>query len=229
MTVSTLQAILPAIILVVTALVVVAVDLITKRQAKDALLAGVAVAGLLLAAAAAFTLVGSTPQSVLDMLVVDGFSTFLMVTVLIGVALVTIYSIETIKRYGQHRSEYYALLLAVALAATIAVSANDLLMVYLGMEFLSITSYVLVGFLRGDKRSNEAAIKYFLYGAVASAVMLYGISMLFGVTGSTNLNVIAQTLAGQGLGGGMRWLAFGSVVLLIVGFGFKTSLVPFHQ
>jgi len=229
LTASTLQAILPAIILFVTALAGVAVDLITKRQAKDHLLAGVAVAGLLLAAVAAFTLVGTTPQSVLDMLVVDGFSTFLMVTTLIGMALVTLYSVEYIKNYGEHRSEYYAFLLAVALAITIAVSANDLLMVYLAMEFVSITSYVLVGFLRDDKRSNEAAIKYFLYGAVASAVMLYGISMIFGVTGSTNLNVIAQTLAGQGLDGGMRWLAFSSVVLLIVGFGFKTSLVPFHQ
>ncbi len=229
MTVSTLQAILPAIILFVAALATVAVDLITKRQAKDHMLAGVAVAGMLLAAVAAFTLVGATPQAVLDMLVVDGFSTFLMVTVLIGMALVTIYSIDYIKLYGDHRSEYYALLLAVALAIVIAVSANDLLMVYLGMEFLSITSYVLVGFLRGDKRSNEAAIKYFLYGAVASAVMLYGMSMIFGVTGSTNLNAIAQALAGETLTGGMRWLAFSSVVLLIVGFGFKTSLVPFHQ
>lgn len=229
MTVSTLQSLLPQIILVVTALVVVAVDLFTRRRAQDRVLAGVAVAGLLLAAVAAFTLVGTPPQPVTDMLALDGFATFLMVTVLIGMALVVIYSINYIERVGEHRSEYYAFLVAVALAIVIAVSANDLLMVYLGMEFLSITSYVLVGFLRGDKRSNEAAIKYFLYGAVASAVMLYGISMIFGVTGSTNLNAIAQALAGNGLQGGMRWLAFSSVVLLIVGFGFKTSLVPFHQ
>ncbi len=229
MTVSTLQSLLPEIILVVTALVVVAVDLFTRRRAQDRVLAGVAVAGLLLAAVAAFTLVGAPPQPVMDMLALDGFATFLMVTVLIGMALVVIYSLNYIERVGEHRSEYYAFLIAVALAIVIAVSANDLLMVYLGMEFLSITSYVLVGFLRGDKRSNEAAIKYFLYGAVASAVMLYGISMIFGVTGSTNLNAIAQALLGNGLQGGMRWLAFSSVVLLIVGFGFKTSLVPFHQ
>lgn len=229
MTVSTLQSLLPEIILVVTALVVVAVDLFTRRRAQDRVLAGVAVAGLLLAAVAAFTLVGTPPQPVTDMLALDGFATFLMVTVLIGMALVVIYSINYIERVGEHRSEYYAFLIAVALAIVIAVSANDLLMVYLGMEFVSITSYVLVGFLRGDKRSNEAAIKYFLYGAVASAVMLYGISMIFGVTGSTNLNDISQALLGNGLQGGMRWLAFSSVVLLIVGFGFKTSLVPFHQ
>jgi len=229
LTVSTFQSLLPEIILVVTALLVVGVDLATSRRVQDRVLAGVAAVGLLLAAVAAFTLVGTPPQPVTEMLALDGFSTFLMATALIGMALVVIYSIDYIRRIGHHRGEYYALLVAVSLAIVIAVSANDLLMVYLGMEFLSITSYVLVGFLRGDKRSNEAAIKYFLYGAVASAVMLYGISMIFGVTGTTNLNAIAQTLAGQGLQGGMRWLAFGSVVLLLVGFGFKTSLVPFHQ
>jgi len=229
LTVSTLQAILPEIILIVAGLAVVTVDLVTHRRARDVTLAGVAVAGLLLAAVAAFTLVGTPPQAITDMLALDGFATFLMVTALVGMVLVVLYSIDYIKLVGEHRSEYYAFLLAVALAIVIAVSANDLLMVYLGMEFLSITSYVLVGFLRGDKRSSEAAIKYFLYGAVASAVMLYGISMIFGVTGTTNLNAIAQALAGETLTGGMRWLAFSSVVLLVVGFGFKTSLVPFHQ
>jgi NADH-quinone oxidoreductase subunit N len=229
LTVSTLQSLLPEIILVVTALAVLGIDLATRRQAQDRVLAGVAVAGLLLAAVAAFTLVGTPPQSVMDMLALDGFSTFLMITVLIGMALVVIYSIDYVQQVGEHRGEYYALLMAVTVAILITVSANNLLMVYLGMEFLSITSYVLVGFLRHDKRSNEAAIKYFLYGAVASAVMLYGISMIFGVTGEINLNAVAQSLVGAELQGGMRALAFSSVVLMIVGFGFKASLVPFHQ
>lgn len=229
MTVSTLQSLLPEIILVVTALAVLGVDLATRRRAQDRVLAGVAVAGLLLAAVAAFTLVGTPPQPVMDMLALDGFSTFLTMTVLIGMALVVVYSMDYVQRVGEHRGEYYALLVAVTVAILITVSANNLLMVYLGMEFLSITSYVLVGFLRGDKRSNEAAIKYFLYGAVASAVMLYGISMIFGVTGTINLNAVAQSLAGAQLQGGMRALAFSSVVLMIVGFGFKASLVPFHQ
>lgn len=229
MTAPTLLSILPEIIVIVAALAVLTIDLSTRRRARDYVLAGVAVGGLLLAAAVATTLIGVEPQPLLDMLALDGFGVFLMITVLVGMALVVVYSIDYIKRYGEHRGEFYAFLLAVALAIVIAVQANDLLMVYLAMEFVSITSYVLVGFLRGDKRSNEAAIKYFLYGAVASAVMLYGISMIFGVTGTTNLNAVAQALVGQELSGGMRWLAFSSVVLLIVGFGFKTSLAPFHQ
>jgi len=225
-----LPSILPEIILVVAATALVAVDLVSRRRANNATLAGIAVIGLLLSALAVyFNLNGQSPRPVLGMLAVDGFASFLMITVLLGMVLVVLYSIEYLKPYAEHRSEFYAFLLAVSLAILIAVSANDLLMVYLGMEFVSITSYILVGFLRKDKRSNEAAIKYFLYGAVASAVMLYGFSMLYGITGSTNLSAIADALTGQTLAGGMRWLSFTSVVLMIVGFGFKTSLVPFHQ
>ena len=225
----TLQAMLPEIILVIAALVIVGIDLFAHRRASTTVLAGVAIVGLLLAAAAAATMIGQEPFAVQEMLAVDGFSTFLAVTVLIGMALVVLYSIDYIKLHSEHQSEFYALLMAVSVAIVLAVSANNLLMVYLAMEFLSITSYILVGFLRDNKRSTEAAIKYFLYGAVASAIMLYGMSMIFGVTGSINLNAVAQALIGEGLEGGMRWLAFSSVVLLIVGFGFKASLVPFHQ
>ena len=229
MTASTLQSILPEIILVVTALVIVGVDLATRRQAKDSLLAGIAVAGLLLAALATWRLTGLTPGPLLDMLVVDGFATFLMITSLIGMALVVLYSVDYSHQFGEHRGEFYAFLLIVALAVLIAASANDLLMVYLAMEFVSITSYVLVGYLRTDRKSNEAAMKYFLYGAVASAVMLYAMSLLYGATGSTQLSVIAQALSGPRLGANLNWLSFSAVVLLIVGLGFKTSLVPFHQ
>jgi NADH-quinone oxidoreductase subunit N len=225
----TLQALLPEIILVIAALVIVGIDLFAHRRARTTVLAGVAIVGLLLAAVAAATMIGQEPFAVQEMLAVDGFSTFLAVTVLIGMALVVLYSIDYIKLHSEHQSEFYALLMAVSVAIVLAVSANNLLMVYLAMEFLSITSYILVGFLRDNKRSNEAAIKYFLYGSVASAIMLYGMSMIFGVTGSINLNAVAQALLGEGLQGGMRWLAFSSVVLLIVGFGFKASLVPFHQ
>ena len=229
MTADTLRLLLPEIILVVAGFLVIIIDLVLRRRADDRLLAAVAVVGLLLAAVAAFTLRGSNPQPVLDMLAVDGFSTFLMVAVLVGIALVVLYSMDYMKGHSRNRGEYYAFLLAVALAIILAVSANDLLMVYLAMEFLSITSYILVGYLRDDLKSSEAAIKYFLYGSVASGVMLYGISMIYGATGSTNLGAVAMALTGQGLEGGMRWLALTSVILLVVGFGFKASLVPFHQ
>ena len=218
MTADTLRLLLPEIILVLAGFLVIIIDLALRRRTDDRLLAGVAVVGLLLAAVAAFTLRGSNPQPVLDMLAVDGFSTFLMVAVLVGIALVVLYSMDYMKGHSRNRGEYYAFLLAVALAIVLAVSANDLLMVYLAMEFLSITSYILVGYLRDDLKSSEAAIKYFLYGSVASGVMLYGISMIFGATGTTNLSAVAMALTGQGLEGGMRWLALTSVILLVVGF-----------
>jgi proton-translocating NADH-quinone oxidoreductase chain N len=215
--------------LVLAAIVVVVIDLVSYRRIDDRLLAGISVAGLLAAALAAFALTGSEPEPLLDMLAVDGFALFLKVSVLIGMALVVMISVVYIQNRSRNRGEYYGFLIAVALAIAVAVSANDLLMVWLAMEFLSITSYVLVGYLRGDQRSNEAALKYFLYGALAAGVMLYGISLLFGATGSTNLSAVAQALTGAGLTGGMRWLSFAAVVLLVVGFGFKASLVPFHQ
>ena len=220
MTADTLRLLLPEIILILAGLLVIIIDLATKRRAEDRLLAAVAVVGLLLAAVAAFTLRGSNPQPLLDMLAVDGFSTFLMVAVLVGMALVVLYSMDYMKERSSNRGEYYGFLLAVALAIVLAVSANDLLMVYLAMEFLSITSYILVGYLRDDLKSSEAAIKYFLYGSVASGVMLYGISMIYGATGTTNLSAIdygvdrpgsgrRHALAGADLGdplGGRLWL-----------------------
>ena len=229
MTVDTLRLLLPEIILLLTGLVVIIIDLITMRRVNDTVLAGVSIAGMLLAALAAFSLRGIPPEPVTAMLAVDGFATFLMVAVLLGMSLVVLYSYDYMKQYGKNRGEYYAFLLAVALAIVLAVGANDLLMVWLAMEFLSITSYILVSYLRGNPRSSEGALKYFLYGAVASSVMLYGISLIYGATGSTSLNGIAQIVSGQGAIEGARALGFTAIVLLIVGFGFKTSLVPFHQ
>ena len=95
------------------------------------------------------------------------------------------------------------------------------------MEFLSITSYVLAGYLRDDIKSNEAGIKYFLYGAVTSAVMLYGMSLLFGATGTTKLSEIAMLLITGDPS--VQWLAVAAIIFLLAGFGFKIVLSPFHQ
>ena len=119
-------------------------------------------------------------------------------------------------------------MLITGLAICLAVSANNLVMIYLSMEFLSITSYVLAGYLRDDRKSGEAAIKYFLYGATASAVMLYGMSLLYGATGTTDLAGLAAAFATKAPGD-LVWLGVPAIILLLAGFGFKASLVPFHQ
>jgi NADH-quinone oxidoreductase subunit N len=111
---------------------------------------------------------------------------------------------------------------------TLMASSASLLMIYLSVEFLSYTSYLLTGFLREDKKSNEAAVKYFLYGAVTSAVMLYGLSLLYGISGSLNLPDIAAAFSNT-VDPSVRMVALVSTALVVVGLGFKISLVPFHQ
>lgn len=229
LTATTLQIILPEIILLVTAGVVLTLELAQRRRTANRTLAGISIIGFLAAALATYTLRGADPQPVTIMMAFDGFALFLRVLVLIGMILVVLVSMDYVQQRTRFKGEYYALVLCAGLAISAAVGANDLLMVYLAMEFLSITSYVLVGFLRGDIRSNEGAIKYFLYGAVASAVMLYGISLLYGATGSTNLNALNQALRGDFPAQELVYLGYASVALIVVGFGFKASLVPFHQ
>jgi proton-translocating NADH-quinone oxidoreductase chain N len=225
---TTLQLLLPELILLAAAAVVLTLDLVTRRRIKDTWLIGISIAGFVAAALAAFSLRG-THTAYLGTQVIDGFAIFLKVLVLGGMALVVLASVNYIRAYGRNQGEFYALLLAAGLAISVAVSANDLLMIYLSIEFLSITSYILTGYLRGNIKSIEAGVKYFVYGAVAAGVMLYGISLIFGMTGSTNLIEVNRVLSSQPLDPGMRWLGFAAIVLLVVGLGFKTSLVPFHQ
>ena len=138
-------------------------------------------------------------------------------------------------RYMNRRSdkqgEFWTFFLMVSLAMSIAASANNLVLVYLAIEFLSITSYMLAGFLRENRRSNEAGLKYFLYGSVASAVMLYGISLLYGATGSLYIQDIAAAFS-EILGdsqevSGLAFAALPAMLLVLAGLGFKASLAPF--
>jgi proton-translocating NADH-quinone oxidoreductase chain N len=129
------------------------------------------------------------------------------------------------ERY-RRQGEFYALLLFATLAITLIAGASNLVLIFLSVDFLSITSYVLTGYVREDRRSIEAAIKYFLYGATLSAVMLYGMSLLFGLTGVTDLNAIA---AGLGEGAGERAVVLLALLFVVAGLGFKVAAVPFHQ
>ena len=123
------------------------------------------------------------------------------------------------------RGEAYLLMLASLIGMNLMASSADLVMLYLSIETASIPLYILSGFLVGDDRSTEAGFKYFLYGTVASTVMLYGFSLLFGFSGTTDLYAIAAALTS---GGVSAPLAFGVVMLVVAGLGFKVSIVPFH-
>jgi proton-translocating NADH-quinone oxidoreductase chain N len=144
-------------------------------------------------------------------------------------SLILIPSSWSYMRARADRVEFYTLLLLATSAMTLLVESNDLIMMFLALEFLSITSYVLVGYLKGNRRSSEAAIKYFLFGAICSSLMLYGMSLIYGLTGSTNILVISNarpSFFGTGRFTGLEALL---VVTFMAGIGFKISAWPFHM
>ncbi|MCK4490593.1 MAG: NADH-quinone oxidoreductase subunit N, partial [Anaerolineales bacterium] len=126
-----------------------------------------------------------------------------------------------------YKGEYYSFILLASFSISLLSVSADLIMIFIAFELLSISSYILTGFLRYDGKGSEAAIKYFLYGSIASAMMLYGMSLIYGATASTNLGEIAQNLSG--IDSSLRWIVYPAMVLLMVGFGYKTVAVPFHQ
>jgi proton-translocating NADH-quinone oxidoreductase chain N len=158
---------------------------------------------------------------------VDSFAFFFKLMAVVSTGLVVLSAIEFMGERTPYRGEFYSLLLFATLGIGLIASATDLIMIYLAIELLSITSYILAGYLRDDPKSSEAAIKYFLYGAAASAVMLFGMSLLYGATGSTNLSQIAMALGEADAS--LRGIIFPAVILLLAGFGFKIGAVPFHQ
>jgi len=166
-------------------------------------------------------------------LVVDPFAAILSFIAIAGTLIVMLLSIDHFGEFQTHKSEYYALLMFATAAASLAAAASDLIAVYLSIEFLSLVSYVLAAYTKTDRRSGEAGLKYFLYGAACSAIMLYGMSILFGVTGgNTSFAAVArhfkmaspETALGAAASGA-GWVA---VVFILAGLGFKLALVPFQ-
>ena len=162
------------------------------------------------------------------LLVFDAFSVFFKV--LLGLALLAVVWMSASSKEVRGRpneGEYYALLLSSGLGMFLMASAATLLMAYLSLEFVSLTSYVLTGFLRHNRRSGEAALKYLIYGGVASGAMIFGMSWVFGLTGAMGYAGIAKAIAA--LDPASRGALFLALVLVLAGFGYKISAVPFHM
>ena len=178
-------------------------------------------------AALVISLIGSSLEPVLleGGLAVDPFTCFFRVLGSGCAALVLVLALGH-ERLG---NEFPGLLLFATLGILLTAGGANLVMIYVGIELLSIASYILAGLLRDEPRSSEAAVKYFFYGAAASAVMVYGFSFLLGLTGSVSLSGVAAGLAGQVAPASVRWVALPAIVLMMVGFGFKVAAVPFHQ
>lgn len=166
------------------------------------------------------------PFTALSVIDVDPFGLFVKVTIYSAMLIVAVSGGAFMNRRVTGKGEFWSLFLFVTMAMSFAVSANNLLLLFLAIESLSIISYILVGIVSTDKRSTEAGVKYFLYGSVASSVMLYGMSLLYGASGSLNLQVIGQAFTDNV---DLEPVALISTLLILVGLGFKTSLAPFYQ
>ena len=187
----------------------------------------VALAGLLGAYVSVVTLWGHEAR-LLGVLACDAFALVVKAMALLATGLVILIASEYIRmRQGRNNGAFYALLLLAAFSICLAGAARDLLVIVLAFELFGIVSYIIIGYLRDDPQADEAAVKYFLYSAVASAMMLYGLSWFYGVAGSTDLAAIASAL-GE-LGAVLRPLLLPPLVLMVAGFAAKVALVPFHQ
>jgi NADH-quinone oxidoreductase subunit N len=226
MMVEDLQYLIPQLILVIAGIAIMLFEPFTAPAYKSRL-ARIAV---LAAAAAAFVLRtqwSDQPRTILNgMFTVDNFSIFFQWLFFVILAVTAIISMKFNERESMNRGEYYSLLLFACSGMSLMVASNDLILTFIGIEILSIATYVLAGFKKNDIRSNESSLKYFLLGSFATAFLLYGIALIYGSTGSTNYQAIRELAFMQDSFQNTTLIGMG---LLLVGFGFKIALVPFHS
>jgi NADH-quinone oxidoreductase subunit N len=223
-----LGAIGPEILLVVSALSVLLFDLMLPEEQKG-LLATLCLWGILMALGLTIYLGARdvTGYAFSQMIALDPFAIFFTALFLAASFVTVLMSIDYIKSGALYHGEYLSLLLLATVGMILMVKGSDLIIIFLGIETLSLAVYVLAGFLRKNRKSTESSLKYFLLGAFSSAFLLYGIALVYGATGSTKLAEIALYIEEARLLSHPMVLA--SLALLLVGFGFKVALVPFHM
>ena len=223
---SEILRVLPEIVLTVTATLIMVLTPILKQRARI-VIGSIAVTGLLAAMAAA-VVAGQVPGPAFkDMLLVDGFATYFRVLVIAVGLLTALASFQYLRREGAAVGEYCALLLYSVVGQCVMAAAADLIIIFIGLEISSIASYVLAGYLRDDRRANEAALKYFLLGSFATAFLLYGVAWIYGITGSTYLGDIRTALIGPGPRVSGLPVAT-AAALVLVGLAFKVAAWPFQ-
>ena len=220
-----LQAIMPMLIVTLSACATMLAESF-RRKNEQMPLGGLGIIGLVGAGIASFLLWNRNATG-FGVVIADNFSLFINI-VLVGVGILTIvFSSQVIEREELPQGEYYSLTLFSIAGMMLMAAATDLLLIFLALEVLSLSVYVLTGLRRTDPIAVEASFKYFLLGAFSSAFFLYGIAFTYAVVGSTRLEQVGATMAAQSMAAGpMPHLALG---LLLVGFAFKVSAVPFHM
>lgn len=216
----------PELTIICVGLILMLLDLIVKKKEVVAL---VGIVGTIVAMYGTYKLYGlGEPQSTFfGMFVLDGYSNLFKLIFYLNIILTICISFRYMAIEKASYGEYYALLMFATSGMMIMASAADLIILYLGLELMALSTYILAGLMRTQPRSNEAALKYFFLGAFSSAFLLYGISLTYGITGTTNLREIAESLRLLNIIDNP--IAFLGLIFIIVAFGFKIALVPFHM
>jgi len=216
--------ILPELVLTTGALAVLIVDVLLPRERRGAL-AWVTLLALGATMASLVPFRYTHVEVAHGLLAVDQFALFFKFVFLLAAAITVLMSVRYLAIEGASPGEYYFLILCATLGMMIMAGGIDLITIFIGLETMAVSFYILAGFIKPSQRSNEAAVKYFLLGAFSLGVLLYGMSLMYGLSGTTNLRVMARAFAG--LEQDPRLIL--AVILVVAGIGFKIAAVPFHM
>ena len=219
------QLLMPELIIILTFILVVIFDLFNSLRKTFTAWLTIIGSAIALYVSISMLSLGTEGTEFSNMIQVDKYSLFFNVIFLVSTILVVLISMNYLGRQDRRQGEYYLLILLATLGMMLMASGNELIVVFLGLELMSLSLYVLAGYFRRSMASSEAGMKYLLLGAFASGFFLYGIALIYGGAGTTSIPKIASALTV----GSTSPLLLAGMFLLIVGFGFKVALVPFHQ
>jgi NADH-quinone oxidoreductase subunit N len=216
--------ILPELVLSAFGILVMMLDPLVDEERSQRTLGLIALVGTLAALISTWFMAQSPGLAFSSMVRIDTFSVFFTFLVIAIAAVVILSSFEYMAVQRIRAGEYYALILFGVVGMVLMSSAIELMMIFIGLEISSISTYILAGFRRAEASSSESSLKYFLLGSFATAFFLYGVALMFGATGSTNIDVIAQKIQS----GNAELLVLDAMALMFVGLGFKVAAAPFH-
>ena len=219
------QLLMPELIIALTLLIVLVFDLFDSISKSILGWMTIVGSGIALWVSIQMHQAGTVGTQFNDMFKVDNFSLFFNIIFLVSTILVALISLSYLGRDDRKQGPYYLLILLATLGMMLMAAGNELIIVFLGLELMSLSLYVLAGYFRDSPASSEAGMKYLLLGAFASAFFLYGIALIYGGAGTTNVPAIAEAITAPN----KSPLLLAGMFLLIVGFGFKVAIVPFHQ
>ena len=221
-----LEFFIPELILTITILAALITDLFVKKS-KTNMIGWVLGVGLVVVGLSVHNLSSVPPTTLfLDMIVIDPFSSFMKIVIILSTLLVIVASWVNDELEKYRKGEYFTIMGIMVMGLFLMTSSVDIIMLYISIEVVSIMSFVLAAYLKLDTRSNEAGLKYVIYGAFSSGVMLFGLSIVYGLAGSTNYFAIQDTLSS--IDGSANPALIMALLMIFAGFGYKISSVPFH-